>query len=396
MHYSIRSTVHGIRSSLKRLFLGLAGATFTSAFVIAGGQVGAAPPAFTLQPFVYDPANACPGIQATWDGSTGNPAPSILLTKPCTTATVAASGVDIVTPLEGQAVGNLTELNYDYKTGEHCGAGAPRFNLQLSADGSQNAFLGCVYGTQTDLGNGWTHVEYNAAQIQTWVAAAGGNPTSTLYDLYIIFDEGTDTPVGGTIGTAGLIHIDNISVNGQVIGSPTSPMTKDDCKNNGWKTLVGANGGTFKNQGDCVSYVATKGKNLPAGAPASSTPGATTMGDVVLDNPTQTLSFAGTDNGASITDTGTASYSNPSASLSYTAPLTCVNVSGNTAYFAYVIPAGNAYSGTWVVWKVVDNSPDEAGFTTAADEASANALCEAGSAAVTNYPITSGDIVVNP
>jgi hypothetical protein len=36
--------------------------------------------------------------------------------------------------------------------------------------------------------------------------------------------------------------------------------TKDQCKNGGWQTY-----GVFKNQGDCVSYVATKGKNPPAG-----------------------------------------------------------------------------------------------------------------------------------
>lgn len=34
------------------------------------------------------------------------------------------------------------------------------------------------------------------------------------------------------------------------------------CKNGGWQTY-----GIFKNQGDCVSYVATGGKNRPAGSP---------------------------------------------------------------------------------------------------------------------------------
>jgi hypothetical protein len=38
------------------------------------------------------------------------------------------------------------------------------------------------------------------------------------------------------------------------------PTTKDQCKNGGWKTY-----GVFKNQGDCVSFVATKGKNQPSG-----------------------------------------------------------------------------------------------------------------------------------
>jgi hypothetical protein len=37
------------------------------------------------------------------------------------------------------------------------------------------------------------------------------------------------------------------------------PTTKDQCKNGGWRSY-----NVFKNQGDCVSFVATKGKNPPA------------------------------------------------------------------------------------------------------------------------------------
>jgi hypothetical protein len=215
------------------------------------GSAHAASPSFGLQPFVYDPGNACTGIQAAWDNSTGNPAPSVLLTKPCPTTTNAASGIDIVAPsVEGQPVSNLTELNFDYKTGDHCGAGAPRFNLQLDQAGNQNAFLGCLGGTQTPTGNGYTHVEYSAAQIQAAVVAAGGSPTSTLYDLYIIFDEGNDI-VGQ--GTPGVVHLDNISVNNNVVGSPTSATSKDDCKKNGWMNLTDQSGNSFKNQGQCVS-----------------------------------------------------------------------------------------------------------------------------------------------
>jgi hypothetical protein len=41
---------------------------------------------------------------------------------------------------------------------------------------------------------------------------------------------------------------------------PARPTLKDQCKNGGWRNYPG-----FKNQGDCVSFVATKGKNPPAG-----------------------------------------------------------------------------------------------------------------------------------
>jgi hypothetical protein len=38
------------------------------------------------------------------------------------------------------------------------------------------------------------------------------------------------------------------------------PNTRDDCKNGGWRGFFGV----FKNQGDCVSFVVTGGKNPPA------------------------------------------------------------------------------------------------------------------------------------
>src|SRR6188768_1069150 len=49
-----------------------------------------------------------------------------------------------------------------------------------------------------------------------------------------------------------------------VVVTETVP-TKDECKNGGWQSMIDNAGNSFKNQGDCVSYFATKGKNLGAG-----------------------------------------------------------------------------------------------------------------------------------
>lgn len=38
------------------------------------------------------------------------------------------------------------------------------------------------------------------------------------------------------------------------------PMNVEQCKKGGWQTYQ-----VFKNQGDCVSYVATEGRNQPDG-----------------------------------------------------------------------------------------------------------------------------------
>jgi choice-of-anchor C domain-containing protein len=46
-----------------------------------------------------------------------------------------------------------------------------------------------------------------------------------------------------------------------------SVPVKDDCKQGGWQTMIDTAGNSFKNQGDCVSFFATKGKNLGAVPP---------------------------------------------------------------------------------------------------------------------------------
>lgn len=51
----------------------------------------------------------------------------------------------------------------------------------------------------------------------------------------------------------------------EVTSGFNTPVTKDDCKGSGWMNLTDANGRAFKNQGDCVSYVATHGKNQANG-----------------------------------------------------------------------------------------------------------------------------------
>jgi hypothetical protein len=258
MVYKLQTGSNRAKRKVSAFTLGAVALVFPAVIAISSGAVSAATP-FSLVPFEFVGTSAqCGGpagtdtVTAQWDNSTGNPSPSILLQKLGATSNCAAAGVDIITPLEGGPASALTELNYDYKTGEHCGAGAPRFNIQTETGTAVT--LGCTSGTQTPGSiPGWTHVEFSQAQIAAAVATAGAG--TTLQDLYIIFDEGSDTPAGGTVGTPGTVHIDNISVNNAIVGSPTTPMTKDDCKNGGFMNFTDNNGNTFQNQGQCVAFV---------------------------------------------------------------------------------------------------------------------------------------------
>ena len=82
-------------------------------------------------------------------------------------------------------------------------------------------------------------------------------------------------------------------------GATSLPTGKDQCKDGGWQTF-----GVFKDQGDCVSYVATGGKNLPdlaPTAPPGCTENATTGVNLGTDGVLATFAVLA---GSTVTNTG--------------------------------------------------------------------------------------------
>jgi hypothetical protein len=119
----------------------------------------------------------------------------------------------------------LTELGYDIRKpgpdvadarGSHCGAGAPRFNVETTTG---FFFVGCnspAPDTQT-VGDGFIRLRWGPAlPVQGFNAATGVlEPiTGTVRSISIVFDEGTDTGPDNF----GLAVLDNIDVNGTLVG----------------------------------------------------------------------------------------------------------------------------------------------------------------------------------
>jgi len=137
----------------------------------------------------------------------------LLLSKIGPTANFAAAGAK----LEGVKGIILTELGYDIRTGSHCGAGAPRFNVVTTGPlGSVTHFVGCSSPPPvvTASSTGWKRLRWSAA-----AAFPPLLPTDIVDSITIIFDEGTDA-AGGPDGpeTSGLAILDNIDINQQLIG----------------------------------------------------------------------------------------------------------------------------------------------------------------------------------
>jgi hypothetical protein len=88
----------------------------------------------------------------------------------------------------------------------------------------------------------------------TKIQAVDGQPDT--FDLLSVLGSPTDCSPGVPSGLGGPVSGGNILI----VDAPPLPTSTDQCKNGGWRNFPG-----FKNQGDCVSFVATKGKNQPSG-----------------------------------------------------------------------------------------------------------------------------------
>jgi hypothetical protein len=67
---------------------------------------------------------------------------------------------------------------------------------------------------------------------------------------------------GGTYTISVSVVVDGVGSDSETVPLTVLPTNANQCKKGGWASF----GGLFKNQGDCVSFVATGGKNLPAGS----------------------------------------------------------------------------------------------------------------------------------
>ena len=138
----------------------------------------------------------------------------------------------------------LTELGYDIRKpgtdvtdprGSHCGAGAPRFDVEAK-DGS-HFVIGCNSPrptTQTP-GIGWMRLRWGGGGAPLMAFPRGSQTTVDIKGIEvkridIVFDEGQDTSGGPDI--FGVAILDNIDVNGMIVGSHEDREDHDNDKDN--------------------------------------------------------------------------------------------------------------------------------------------------------------------
>ena len=194
-------------------------------------------------------------------------------------ATPGWGGVEFA--VSGLTFAQLTQLATDYNiTDDQCGGGSPRFQVDvLTPTGEETIFVylgpsptftGCASGWQTSgnlIGNSepcrWdtSHI-VAGTQCNTYTGALGIAGTYQITGIQLVVDSSWSAVATGGDGEQTIL-VDNVKINSTTYtfdAAVVNPSTKEDCKKGGWQDFT-SSPGPFKNQGDCVSYFATGGKN---------------------------------------------------------------------------------------------------------------------------------------
>ncbi|MGH2473404.1 MAG: hypothetical protein ACRDG6_13625 [Candidatus Limnocylindria bacterium] len=181
-------------------------------------------------------------------------------------------GVDFDTPA-GMTVSDLTNLSTDYKfTAASCGGGAPRFQINVTTPASLTKNIHVYIGPPPNYTLCPPNVWANTLNLVTPASLVdtGQLPGGTFYDpwAHVLIAYGS-YPVTGIqlvtdstwffAGATQTVVVDNVVINSTTYTFEPEP-TKDSCKKGGWQDFT-SSPGPFKNQGDCVSFFASGGKN---------------------------------------------------------------------------------------------------------------------------------------
>lgn len=174
----------------------------------------------------------------------------------------------------GTTFADLETLSSDYmfEADDSCEGGAPRFQIGLdngSGDdgnifvyfGSEPNYNDCPSGVWTNTGNLLGSGSVDSSQLDggtfyhDYADALAAYGDYTVTGIQLVTDAGWAADDGEQAVT-----IDNTQINDTLFTYEIPvPTSKDECKKGGWMNLADDEGNTFKNQGQCVSFVAKGG-----------------------------------------------------------------------------------------------------------------------------------------
>jgi hypothetical protein len=166
--------------------------------------------AVTATIYKHDPKNAG-AVAAEWvhgagvprDDATDRTNEGLLLVNNAGASSKARAGV-IFQNVEGLT---LTELGFDIREGSLCTAKGPRF-LVVTSDGTTHVLGGCnSANAQPAPAKGWERYRFDPAQARPAIAG-----DARVKSISLVLDDGPDA-------AGGLVVLDNLDVNGTLIGN---------------------------------------------------------------------------------------------------------------------------------------------------------------------------------
>ena len=132
------------------------------------------------------------------------------------------------------------------------------------AIGPSPSFTGCAAGWQSTgnlIGNGdagrYDYSQFGGSPFTTYSGAPAAVLAGTVVEVFVVVDGSWNAAATGG-DSEQTVLVDNIDVNGELYTfDAVTPITKDECKKDGWMELTRLDFSEFKNQGDCIQYFNT-------------------------------------------------------------------------------------------------------------------------------------------
>jgi hypothetical protein len=192
--------------------------------LVATGVAIAAHGGFGTKTEAFNPGNAQVSDASTWVDGAGVPGGTdnqglVLLLSQLVTFPPGASADATITNVDGTV---LTSLGMDHMLGTACTNGSPRWDVETTNGGVYG--VGCASGTHSTAGMpaGWERITFSNADFQNLSGPAFtgfGTTGATLSFLQLLQDE------------AGVAVVDNLNVNGTVIGSKNANQDEENDDN---------------------------------------------------------------------------------------------------------------------------------------------------------------------
>jgi hypothetical protein len=259
-----------------------------------------------------------------------------------------ADEVQIDRSLKPTAINDVTNMSYSAKRVAGANYASPAYIVGVDTDNDDSADIYAwyepVYNVSANTNfNKWQTFNLDSTTTKFWSFTAidnnghGGANGSNFFTLKDVENADSNAKIveltlntgSGTPGWS--VRTDNVTFNDSTwdFEQTNVPSNKNDCKNGGYANYTDTKGTAFKNQGDCVSFVAKKNGN---NGNTSTTTTTNTTNTTVTNNNNVSVTNSNTQNATSGSvkikgnqSSGSATSGNSSNSSGASTPVTISN-----------------------------------------------------------------------